>query len=169
MEVRKQIIVNKSIQEAWEVLGNQYTEAYKWARELYHSEGRGTPSLEGASCSNRTCDTSFGTIQEEISTFDTQDYILEYEVISGFPSFIKQGINHWSLRKVSDTQTEVTMHFKGVTQGIMGLLMGPLMGLKLNKNLGEALGDFKHYVETGQPSPGKIKDMEKHAKKVALA
>ncbi|MEL7124064.1 MAG: SRPBCC family protein [Bacteroidota bacterium] len=167
MEVKKEITVNKSINEVWEVLGNQYAEAYKWARGLYHSEGFGTPKLEGASCNNRTCDTSFGRIQEEIRTFDSKNYILEYEVIKGFPGFIKQGINKWTLTKVSDTQTKVNMHFIGITQGFMGLIMGPVMRIQLNKGLGEVLGDFKHYVEIGEPSPEKIKDIQKHAKKAA--
>ena len=38
---------------------------------------------------------------------------------------------------------------------------------KLNKNLGLILGDFKHYVETGTPSEGKLKDQQKHAKAAA--
>ena len=161
MEVQKEIIVNKPIDDVWEVLGNQYTEAYKWARGLYHSEGFGDPQIEGATCNNRTCDTSFGTLQEEIKKFDTQNYVLEYEVIKGFPGFIKQGINNWRLTKVSNTKTKVTMLFIGITKGVLGLIMGPLMGFQLNKNLGDALEDFKHYVETGKPSPGKVKDMQK--------
>lgn len=167
MDVKKEIAVNKPISEVWEVLGNQYADAYKWARGLYHSEGFGAPKLEGASCNNRTCDTSFGRIQEEIRVFDSNNYILEYEVIKGFPGFIKQGINKWTLTKVNDRQTKVVMHFKGETQGFLGIIMGPMMGYQLKKNLGDVLGDFKYYVETGKPSPGKLKDAEKYAKKAA--
>ncbi|HAA11720.1 MAG TPA: MxaD family protein [Cytophagales bacterium] len=167
MDIQKSITVNKPIAAVWEILGNQYTEAYRWARELYHSEGSGAPQFSGASCSKRTCDTSFGTIHEEIRTFDPQRHILEYEVVKGFPGFIKQGINHWELTSLSDGITKVTMHFKGETQGLLGLVMGPVLNRKLNKNLGEVLGDFKHYVETGKPSPGKVKDNQKHARRVA--
>ena len=113
MEVRKEITVNQAIDQVWDILGNQYASAYKWARGLYHSEGFGKPKLAGASCNNRTCDTSFGVIQEEIRTFDTQKYILEYEVIKGFPRFIKQGVNKWNLTKVDAGRTKVMMHFKG--------------------------------------------------------
>ncbi len=167
MEVKKDIIVDKSIEAVWEVLGNQYSEAYKWARELYHSEEFGEPKIQGARCNNRTCDTSFGRIQEEIRKFDSKNFVLEYEVVKGFPDFIKQGINRWDLQKLNEHQTKVSMHFKGETQGILGFFMGPMMNMKLNKNLGEVLGDFKHYVENGIPSPGKQRDMERQARKAA--
>ena len=60
--------------------------------------------------------------------FDTKNHILEYEVIKGFPGFIKQGINRWDLKRISNEKTKVSMHFKGETQGLMGLIMGPMMG-----------------------------------------
>ena len=169
MEVTKEIIVNQPIQAVWEVLGNQYTDAYKWARGLYHSQGSGSPTIEGATCSNRTCDTSFGRIQEEIKTFDSQNYILAYEVIKGFPGFIKQGINTWRLSKSDVGSTKVSMRFTAETKGFLGLVMGPMMKMQLNKGLGEVLNDFKHYVETGQQSPEKIKDNEKNVKKLKQA
>ena len=91
MEFKKSIIVNQPINQVWEVLGNQYGEAYKWASGLYHSEGFGTPQLEGASCNNRACETSTGKIKEKIRVFDEQNYELEYEVIEGFPFFVDSG------------------------------------------------------------------------------
>lgn len=167
MDVKKEIIVNKPVDQAWDLLGKQYTQAYKWARGLYHSEGFGAPKLKGATCNNRTCDTSFGKIKEEIRVFDEENFELAYEVIEGFPGFIKKGINNWKLEPLSNRKTKVTMHFVGETQGVMGVLMGPMMGLKLSSTLSEALEDFKAYLETGKPSDGKLKDMRKHAKKAA--
>ena len=168
MEVKKDIIVNRSLSAVWEVLGNQYTEAYKWSRGLYHSQGEGVPKLEGAACNNRSCDTSFGQIREEIRVFKPNQQ-LSYEVIEGFPGFIKQGINNWYLEKVSEDRTLVSMHFVGETQGILGILMGSMMRVNLNKGLGEALEDFKHYLEKGIPSPGKVKDNQKNQKRLRAA
>ena len=168
MDVKKELIVDKPISEVWEVLGNQYGSAYKWARGLYHSEGKGTPVLKDATCSNRTCDTSFGQLQEEVKVFKPNQQ-LSYEVIEGFPGFIKTGVNNWYLRKISEQRTEVTMHFVGETQGLMGMLMGPMMKMNLSKGLSQALQDFKYYVEHGKPSPEKIKDNTKNAKRIKQA
>lgn len=165
MEVKKEIIINKPIDEVWEVLGNQYGEAYKWARGLYHSEAHGKPKINGAVCSNRACDTSFGKLREEVKVFQPNKQ-LSYEVIEGFPSFVETGINNWYLSKLDDNRTKVTMHFQGKTTGIMGAIMGPMMKMNLKKGLGQALSDFKYYVENGKPSPEKIKDKKKNSKKL---
>ena len=66
MEIKKEIIVNKPAAEVWSVLGDQFGEAYLWAQGLYHSKSLGAPKIEGAHCSDRVCDTSFGKIKEEI-------------------------------------------------------------------------------------------------------
>jgi len=110
MEIRKEITINKPVVEAWDVLGNQFTDAYKWARGLDHSVGSGKPTFEGANCSTRTCEVpGFGTIKEEIRKFDAQNHILAYEVVKGFPGFITTAINTWSLQKVGN-ETKVSMH-----------------------------------------------------------
>lgn len=54
MEFKRSFIVDQPIQEVWEVLGNQFGQAYLWASGLYHSQGFGTPKLEGASCINQS-------------------------------------------------------------------------------------------------------------------
>ncbi len=164
MDIQKEIIVNKPIAEVWDLLGNRYGEGYKWARGLYHSEAQGSPVIEGAMCSNRSCETSFGHLNEEIRVFKPNEQ-LSYEVVEGFPGFIKKGVNNWYLTKVSETETRVSMRFEGETQGFAGVIMGPMMKMNLGKGLEGALFDFKHYVETGKPSPEKVKDQEKYLKK----
>lgn len=162
MEFKRTIIINKSIDEVWEVLGNQFGEAYKWAGGLYHSSAHGKPTLEAAHYNNRSCDTSQGKIKEVIREFDPQDYRLVYEVIEGFPFFVDQGINHWQLRP-QGKKTQVNMHLVIKTKGLMGTLMGPLMKRQMNKIVPTILEDLKHYLETSQPSDSKAKEMAKHA------
>jgi len=165
MNIKKEITVNKSIQEAWDVLGNQFGEAYQWASGLNHSHAYGEPQLEGAACNNRSCDTAQGQIEEVIRTFDPKNYVLEYEVIDGFPFFVDTGINKWQLTANGNTTT-VNIDFNLKTKGLMGIIMQPMMKMQMNKLIGFVLEDFKHYVETGQPSPRKAKEL---AKKLAMA
>ncbi|NQZ79327.1 MAG: SRPBCC family protein, partial [Ekhidna sp.] len=106
--------------------------------------------------------------REEVKVFNPNQQ-LSYEVIEGFPGFIKQGVNNWYLEVISANQTKVTMHFVGETQGVMGLLMGPMMKLNLAKGLGGALKDFKFFVENGMPSSEKVKDNQKKAAKLQVA
>ncbi|WP_435577875.1 SRPBCC family protein [Gilvibacter sp.] len=167
MEIKKEILINQPIHEVWEVLGNQFTTAYKWARGLTHSEGSGKPKLDGAPCSNRTCEVpGFGTIQEDIKKFDSNNYVLAYEVVKGFPGFITTAVNTWTLER-RGSNTLVCMHLKMQTKGFKGAIMGPMMKMQLNKTVSGVLEDLKIFVETGSPSDYKQKEVAKSRKKVA--
>lgn len=161
MNIKKEIIVNKNIDEAWDVLGNQFGEAYQWASGLNHSHAYGDPQLPGTTCNNRSCDTTQGKIEEVIRTFDSKNYILEYEVVDGFPFFVDTGVNKWQLTETGNT-TRVNIDFKLKTKGLMGSIMSPMMKIQMNKLIGFVLEDFKHYVETGRPSPRKAKEIAKN-------
>ena len=166
MKITKDIIINKSVKEVWEVLGNQFTEAHKWATGLYHSEGVGAPHLAGANCRSRACETSFGHIKEEIKIFNAQKYRLEYEVVEGFPNFVKNGKSRWYLSELNEHQTKVDMLFTAETSGLIGTIKGMIMEFQLNGRLNSILEEFKYYVEYDKPHPNKLKEMEKQAQKM---
>ncbi len=166
MNIKKEIFVNKPVSEVWEVLGNQFGEAYKWATGLYHSKGSGLPKIDGAACNIRECDTQQGKIKEELRVFDPDNHILEYEVVEGFPFFVRLGVNNWKLEPTG-SETLVSIDFNLETKGLVGSIMGPIMKIQMNKIITNVLKDFKYYVETGIPSPEKEKEMLKLSKKAA--
>ena len=166
MNIKKEILVDKPVEEVWDVLGNQFGDAYLWATGLYHSSGYGDPELTGATCSNRACNTNQGHIDEVLRKFDPQNHTLQYEVIKGFPFFVKSGINTWSLHKTM-SETKVSIDFTLETKGLVGAIMNPMMKMQMNKIIENVLNDFKHYVETGTPSPSKAKENAKMARKAA--
>ena len=167
MNIQKEILVNKPASEVWEVLGTQFQDAYKWARGLDHSQGHGEAAFDGASCSNRTCEVpGFGKIQEVIKKFDSEKYILAYEVTYGFPDFITSAVNTWKLT-AQGFNTKVEMNMEMQTKGIKGAIMGPMMKMNLNKMISGVLSDLKTYVEKGAPSEYKMKELAKAARKAA--
>ncbi|MGD1843248.1 MAG: SRPBCC family protein [Thermonemataceae bacterium] len=167
MNFLKETIIDQPIHRVWEVLGHQFGEAYRWASSLIYSESYGTPVLEGATCSNRACDTTQGKIKEVLRKIDHDHHILTYEVMEGFPFFVDTAINTWSLTPKGN-QTIVTMNTVVKMKGLMGSVMTPLMKMQMNKLLSEALEDFQYYLEhEGQPHPRKQKQLEKMAAKVA--
>ncbi len=94
MELIQEILINKPIAECWEVLGNQYTEIYKWASPVNHAEGDGKTGPNGVSCDIRGCNVEgMGDITEKLTAFDPNNYYLSYEIISGLPSMMKSGRN----------------------------------------------------------------------------
>ena len=165
MEIKRTFTVNKSIDATWAVLGNDYGGAYKWGTGLYHTEGKGTPTLSGAEFDQRYCETNVGNITEKVLVFDPKSYQLSYEVIDGFPGFVKSGVNTWTLRQLSPNKTEVSVHFVAVLGGIVGTIMKPIMNWQLSKSFDQVLEDFKVYVETGKPSATKAKELAKRRPK----
>ena len=167
MQFKRTTTIDKPIEEVWEVLGNQFGQAYKWAASLYHSEAHGSPVIEGASCSNRTCETTQGTIKEALRTFDPQKHVLSYEVLEGFPFFVDTGVNTWSLHKLG-RQTRVDMACEIKTKGLVGAVMSPMMKLQMNKLFDGVIEEFHYYVQNdGKPHPRKIASMKKRAAKAA--
>lgn len=166
MEFIKEIIIEKPADQVWEVLGNQYGEAYKWASGINHSSSYGKAELTQANCNNRTCELPSGKIEEVIRVFDPNNHVLEYEVIQGFPFFVESGVNHWELASLG-SRTKVHMHLTITTKGIMGKVMGPMMKSQMAKATKSVLYDLKHYVETGKASPEKTNEMAKISRKAA--
>ncbi len=166
MNIKKEIIVHQPIDKVWEVLGDQYGQAYKWASGLDHSEALGRAKIQGAPCSQRSCQTNFGQITEAVRKYDPSSHELEYEVIKGFPGFIDTATNNWQLQSAGQS-TKVFIDFNMTTKGFLGLFMGPLMKMQMNKVIANVLDDFKQYIETGKPSNRKAKEMAKLLKKAA--
>lgn len=164
MEITQEVVIRKPISEVWEILGNQFGEAHKWASGLYHSQASGTPTLPEAHCSQRSCQTSIGSIREKLIAFDPGNHLLSYKVVEGFPSYMEEAINTWSLHSDSEG-TRVKMHLRMSTRGILGALMSPMMKMQMKSITSTVINDFRHYVETAMPSPEKIADQKKHARK----
>nr|WP_298928289.1 SRPBCC family protein [uncultured Allomuricauda sp.] len=167
MEFKKEIIINKPIEAIWEVLGNQFGDAYKWASGLNHSKAFSPPVIKGAPSNNRSCELPSGKIKEVIRKFDPGNYVLEYEVIEGFPFFVDTAINNWQLTAISPERTKVDMHLIVKTKGLVGSIMNPMMKMQLKKQIAHIPNDLKYYVETGNPSQNKAKEIEKLSNKVA--
>ena len=59
------------------------------------------------------------------------------------------------------------MHLVVKTKGLLGSIMNPMMKMQLKKQLVHIPNDLKHFIETGNPSQNKAKELEKLSKKVA--
>lgn len=166
MEFKREIIINKPIENVWEILGNQFGSACEWASGINHSNTYGQSNLPDTPWNNRACDTTSGKIKEELTMFNPANYELEYKVLEGFPFFVDLGKNNWKLTKVGPT-TKVSMHMTIITKGIVGRLMSPMMKMQINKLADNVINDLKHYTETGKPSPMKAKELKNLAKQAA--
>ena len=166
MEFKRSFIVDKPIDQVWNVLGNQFGQVCNWASGVHHSEGRGATNMTTLTGGTRECRTDFGQLKERVEIFDPQNYRLRYVAYQGFPFFVDNGRNTWSLTANGD-RTQVDMALVMTMKGLMGKLMSPVMRGQMGKAADQIVVDFKTYVETGQASPHKQRELVKQAKKAA--
>lgn len=156
MNIAKEIIIQKGIEDTWKVLGHQFADAYKWASAVNHSEGKG-PGINGASCSERGCSTSIGKLKERILKYSDENHLLSYQAVEGMPSMIKHATNTWQLSSIGQNTTKLQIEMEFLIGGFLGTMMKPMMKIQLSKMGAEMTEEFKYYVENGQPIPERSK------------
>lgn len=160
MVIEKEIIVNKSINEAWKVLGLDFANASKWASAVKHSEGIGD-NFNGSTCSERGCSTTMGSIKEKLYEFSNENYSLAYEVAEGMPSMVKYATNTWKLVDIGKNKCKLQIKMDISLGGFLGSLLQPIMKLQMSKMGNHLVEDFAYYVENETPHPRKIKGINR--------
>ncbi|MEM9053655.1 MAG: hypothetical protein AAGC47_16490, partial [Bacteroidota bacterium] len=105
-EIKKQMVIDVSADQLWELIGPGFVEVYKWSSNVDHAEGSGTPEFDGAVCSKRACDVNvkgFSSINEDLFLYDQAKMSLGYAVAEGMPGFITKAQNIWSVKKVNES------------------------------------------------------------------
>jgi len=167
MTFERNILLNVSIEQAWQLLGPDYGKACEWAPGVHGSSLVGKTAT-GDTPTHRACATDFGDIKEQVTEYAPENYALAYVVTEGFPGMIKEGRNRWQLHQEGPNRTRLTMNMTINTGGLIGTLMRPLMKMQLGKVADQAVEGFKAYVETGKPSKAKTKEAKKR-RPVAMA
>lgn len=153
MVIKRQIPISKSIEDVWEVLGNQFGEISKWSSLIKESKVYGDSKLEGLSYSIRETNTTQGITKQEMTSFNPEQHSLSYKALSGTPFFIKTVNANWFLSKLNDDSAQLNMSVDVETKGIMGVILGPVAKMKLGKLGDELVDDLKYYLENGSPHP----------------
>ncbi len=159
MIVKEETIIGKSIEDVWEVIGNQFAEIDKWASLISHSEVSGESNLPGVNYSVRSTKTTLGDTKQELTSFNPEKYSLSYRAIEGTKSYIKSVDANWSLVKEDNNQTRMVLDVKMQTTGLIGVIITPLAKFKFRKLGIELLDDLKCYMENDKPSLRKLASM----------
>ncbi|MDG1331097.1 MAG: SRPBCC family protein [Crocinitomicaceae bacterium] len=171
--VDREIEINVSAEQLWEMVGPGFVEVYKWSSNVDHAEGSGKSEFEGAVCSNRSCAVNvkgFSSIAEKLTNYSIDNKTLSYEVVEGMPGFMVLAENTWTVVPISESKSKLVMKGRFSTKGLMGTMMRGMMKKKMGETLEMVLNDAKVYAETGVPSAVKqarIAEFEKKQKKAA--
>ena len=172
-DVKKEIVVNVSAEELWEMVGPGFVDVYKWSSNVDHATGTGNSEFEGAVCSERFCNVNvkgFNKISEKLTKYDQSKMVLAYAVQDGMPGFVTKAVNEWTVVPINAKQSKLVMAAEFRSKGLMGAMMNGMMKKKMNETLETVLLDAKIYAETGEISDAKRKRIaELEKKKVKMA
>ncbi len=147
--ISKEIEIDASVERAWEVLGDEFTQVCAWASGVTHSSGDN---------SIRTCQTSIGPIEETVTRFDPVRKGVSYTAKANkMPFFVTHLGNNWDLESLGKNRSKLKMRMEMKLIPPFNIFPGPLMRIKMSKLLDETLEEFKYYVETRKPHPRKTK------------
>jgi hypothetical protein len=152
LELTRTIEINARVDDVWRTLA-KLDDVSTWSHAVTRAHYRS--SKDSGVGAERVCEVSgLGTLIEHVVHW-TEGETLAYE-ISGLPSVVKSAECSWHAERKNHCQTTLTVMMIIETRfGVIGALMGKFaLAPKLCAVLGEAVVQFKHYVETGKPLPG---------------
>lgn len=156
--IKQKLIINASIDKAWQVLGPQFADAYIWASSLKHSEARNHETMNGSACTERGCSVNgLGNIKEKILEYSEGEHTIKYQVYEGMPKMVRYAANTWKLTDLGNGKIKLEMTVEMKTGGMMGAMMKGMMKKKMTKMSKITAEDFQYYVENGKPHPRKLK------------
>jgi hypothetical protein len=160
LHFEEEVLINKGIDESWEVLGNQFSEAHLWSTNFKSSKPGGMPKLNGLDYLHRETMTEKGENFQELDEFDPDNYKLSYHVSRGVPGIASSALGEWRLSKVSNEQTRLNVHFILETKGLLGFVMSPVISSKISNASTEIAEELKYYLENDKPHPRKLESIK---------
>lgn len=164
MQFKRQITIDTSADQVWEVLGNQYDRIAEWASVVHASQAQNNGLVpQNAPCSGRICTTEIGSLKETFIYYDEPGKSLSYSARKEkTPFFVKQMSNTWTVTPVGNSKCKVDMCIKISLLPVFNLVMTPMMRIQMGgigKNLIEEL---KYFAENGVPHPRKLEVQQKY-------
>ena len=160
------LTIDAPVEAVWATLAEDFGGIGKWASGVNASEGAGE-GLRGAPHAERACKINavgFSNARERILTYDETDHVLSYHVYEGVPGFVKNMVNTWTLTS-DGNQTKLHVRTTMRAGGLMGWMMRGMMRGATQNVLQNMSEEVKHYVETGEPHPRKVKAQTKWNRK----
>ncbi|MEM8709280.1 MAG: SRPBCC family protein, partial [Actinomycetota bacterium] len=151
------------LDQVWRVVAHDFAEVGQWSSAVADSGPNVEASIpDGATVGGRVCATpGFGDLKETFTAYSEQDKEFTFHV-TGMPSFITLAQNRVTVRPAGANRSEVTLNITLETNAV-GKIMGPMFAIKLKATLNTYLEELTNYVERGEVSKKKAKQLAKLA------
>ena len=150
MKIKVELAINKSIQEVWEVMGNQYGYANIWSSNFKTSKPGGEAKFNGLEYSLRDTTTDRGNTIQELTAFDPEKYTLSYVITKGAPEIAEMAGAEWSLISKGENATMLSMDFIMEPKMPLNEEMETKLKMGLTASVKELAEELKFYMENGK-------------------
>ena len=167
MKITKTILINKPVEQVWDLVAHQFDKAHLWMGPIPHSQALGLGESDtGAPMAGRICDLSDkpngAKVKEVITQYSEHDRSLSFDVLPiNNPAIvpIKQNNVQMMVRAVGAGQTKVIWTASPQLK-TFALPFYPLLRLIFPVAFGKLLTGLKEYAESALP----YKEMPNQAK-----
>ena len=158
MEIKVKVTINKSANDVWEVMGNQFGHAHVWSSNFITSKPGGEAKFDGLDYSLRDTTTERGNTIQELTAFDPASHSLAYEITAGAPEIAKRAASKWY---IVEEGGQSVVHMDSIMEAKMPLPeeMQAKLQMGLTASFQQLADELKYYVENGTPHPSKLESI----------
>jgi len=175
MKIVRNVTIESTPDQVWEVFAHQFDRAGNWMASVPKSVGAEIGrKWDGAHTAGRVCDLTAGAkpvqVSEQFLAYDEENKTCTIEVVpTQAPFFMPFRKNVVAVELLEDGPGRTLMSWKLTSHvSLHTYLFYPLFMLGLWFFVGQIQEELKHFVETGEPHPRKVKAIEKLRAKGAL-
>jgi hypothetical protein len=149
MKVSTEIVIEKSANDAWKLMGNGFAQIHVWASFFKDSKPSGDSKFDGIDFSARDTAVEGGANTHTLDVFDTENHVLSYTVTAGAPPFADKAEAQWALETISENSCKASIEVNMQLKDMVPTEKSTEVNMWLTKSSNEMLEEMKHYLETG--------------------
>lgn len=156
MEMRAEVVISASADDAWVVVGERFGQIGGWASAITQSWMDDPPGAGQV----RTCHVAGfgpfapGVVKERLTRFDPRARSLSYEAAEGMPGFVTHAASRWSVEPGPGGGCTVKVQATLTLRALVRPL-GAALRWWMRADARRTLAELRHRVETGHPHPAK--------------
>ena len=179
-ELSIDLIIAAPADRVWEVIGRRFDQIGDWATAITHTTGVPHASAAAGSAlpiaaaaldarvAGRVCQTGVRLVPQVTETligYDDANRTLTYQA-SGMPTFVTLARNTWTVTAIDAHRSRVSLRARFDTRGLLGLLGRWAILAQTRRTSRHLTEDLRHYVQTGQPSRRKQRQLRRAAARI---
>ncbi len=155
MKIRNELLIERSADNVWKVMGKQFDRIHEWASFFKDSKPTGETKFDGIDFSARDTFVERGENTHTLDIFDSENHVLSYTVTAGAPPFAEKAEAQWALEIVTEKSCTASIEVNMVLKDMVPAEKAQEVKQWLSQSSEGMLEELKHFIETEELHPRK--------------